>query len=328
MMRLQLMLVVCLAAGLASSVPMREEPARRRPKAKDLSDETHYRAGEEEHNADYDHEAFLGKDQAERFDQLEPGEARRRLGIIVDKIDKDKDGLVTEQELEDWVRHVAHRYVYEDAERVWSYHDKNEDGSIEWEEYQHTAFGPIEDHNAVYDSHRGLNYQQILERDQRRFRVADKDGDGHLNKEEFANFLHPEEAGPHMRDIVIAETMEDMDKDKDGYVTIDEYLNDLWPQYEREQGGEEPDWVTSEREQFTNYRDQDKDGKLNKREIGDWVLPEDFDHANAEAKHLIYEADINKDKKLTKAEILEHQDLFVGSQATDFGDYLTRHDEF
>lgn len=29
-----------------------------------------------------------------------------------------------------------------------------------------------------------------------------------------------------MRDIVIAETMEDMDKDKDGYVTIDEYLSE------------------------------------------------------------------------------------------------------
>ena len=71
-------------------------------------------------------------------------------------------------------------------------------------------------------------------------------------------------------------------------------LDDLWPQYERGQAKEEPDWVASEREQFTNYRDKDKDGKLNKREIGDWVLPEDFDHAKAEAKHLIYEADINK----------------------------------
>ena len=28
-----------------------------------------------------------------------------------------------------------------------------------------------------------------------------------------------------MRDIVIDETMEDMDKDKDGYVTMDEYLS-------------------------------------------------------------------------------------------------------
>lgn len=29
--------------------------------------------------------------------------------LIVDKIDVDKDGYVTEKELEDWVRHVANR---------------------------------------------------------------------------------------------------------------------------------------------------------------------------------------------------------------------------
>lgn len=37
---------------------------------------------------------------------------------------------------------------------------------------------------------------------------------------------------------------------------------------------------------------------------------------------------ILQDKKLTKEEILNNYDLFVGSQATDFGDALTRHDEF
>ena len=136
-----------------------------------------------------------------------------------------------------------------------------------------------------------------------------------------------------MRDVVIDETMEDMDKDKDGYVTIDEYLSkcprvtasllgaglspaslsspdDLWPQYEREQAGEEPDWVSSEREQFTNYRDKDKDGKLNKREIADWVLPEDFDHAKAESKHLIYEADINKASETVFVECSEPQIVY------------------
>lgn len=35
-----------------------------------------------------------------------------------------------------------------------------------------------------------------------------------------------------------------------------------------------------------------------------------------------------QDKKLTKEEILENQELFVGSQVTDFGNYLNRHDEF
>ena len=47
-----------------------------------------------------------------------------------------------------------------------------------------------------------------------------------------------------------------------------------------------------------------------------------------ETKHLISEADGNADGVLTKEEIVEKHDLFVGSQATDFGDILLRHDEF
>ena len=47
---------------------------------KDLSDEPHYVGDGHEHNPDYDHEAFLGKEQAQTFDQLPPGEAKRRLG--------------------------------------------------------------------------------------------------------------------------------------------------------------------------------------------------------------------------------------------------------
>ena len=52
--------------------------------------------------------------------------------------------------------------------------------------------------------------------------------------------------------------------------------------------------MRSEREQFSSYRDKDHDGKLNRQEVANWIMPEDFDHAEAEAKHLIYEADTNK----------------------------------
>lgn len=37
---------------------------------------------------------------------------------------------------------------------------------------------------------------------------------------------------------------------------------------------------------------------------------------------------LGQDGKLTKEEIVEKYDLFVGSQATDFGEALVRHDEF
>ena len=42
----------------------------------------------------------------------------------------------------------------------------------------------------------------------------------------------------------------------------------------------------------------------------------------------VFESDSDGDQKLTKEEILNKYDLFVGSQATDFGEALNRHDEF
>ena len=44
----------------------------------ELSDEKHYEG--DEHNTDYDHEAFLGKEESKTFDQLTPEESKERLG--------------------------------------------------------------------------------------------------------------------------------------------------------------------------------------------------------------------------------------------------------
>ncbi|NWT15706.1 RCN1 protein, partial [Vireo altiloquus] len=98
--------------------------------------------------------------------------------------------------------------------------------------------------------------------------------------------------------------------------------------FANEEGGPEPDWVITEREQFSDFRDLNKDGKMDKDEIQHWILPQDYDHALAEARHLVYESDVDKDEKLTKEEVLDNWNMFVGSQATNYGEDLTRnHDE-
>jgi calumenin len=98
--------------------------------------------------------------------------------------------------------------------------------------------------------------------------------------------------------------------------------------YRGSPGEEEPEWVKSEKDQFSRFRDKNGDGVMDKEEVKEWIIPPEFDHAEAEARHLVYEADTDKDGKLTKKEVLDKYDLFVGSQATDFGEALTRHDEF
>ena len=48
-------------------------------------------------------------------------------------------------------------------------------------------------------------------RDRRRWGLADENGDGSLTKLEFKHFLHPEEVD-HMKDLVVQETIDDIDK--------------------------------------------------------------------------------------------------------------------
>ncbi len=68
-------------------------------------------------------------------------------------------------------------------------------------------------------------FRKMEERDRRRFDLADEDKSGSLSKDEFTNFLHPEEA-EHMRDVVVQETLEDIDKDGDGKVMPNE-MNEI-----------------------------------------------------------------------------------------------------
>lgn len=64
--------------------------------------------------------------------------------------------------------------------------------------------------------------------------------------------------------------------------------------YSHDGDADEPEWVKTEREQFVEFRDKNRDGKMDKEETKDWILPSDYDHAEAEARHLVYESDQNK----------------------------------
>ncbi|KAK6973370.1 calumenin [Biomphalaria glabrata] len=318
------LVVVTLVSVHCSAIPDKKQRVQDKP----LSSEPHEVHGE--HNPDYDHDAFLGHEEAETFDQLSPEESKQRLSIIVDKIDKDRDGEVTEAELKEWIQYVQRRYIVTDTDRMWKDHEPDAENTLTWESYQKRTFGYSDD---PVEGSPTFEYKDMIQKDRRRWHQADKNGDGKLTKEEFQDFLHPEEA-EHMRGIVVDETLEDIDKDGDGYISLQEYIDDIWGDDDADEEDEEsnregePEWVRSEREQFVQYRDKNADGKLDNQEIRDWIIPEDYDHSSAEATHLIRSSDENGDGKLSKEEILDKYDLFVGSQATDFGEALTKHDEF
>ncbi|XP_033646247.1 calumenin-A-like isoform X2 [Asterias rubens] len=314
-------LTALLVVTFAKPAEKQDEHQSDRVKDTKLSDEAHFEG--KEHNVDYDHEAFLGEDEAKTFKDLSPEESRKRLGVIVDKIDTDNDGFVTEEELKTWIEHQQKQYSAENAEQSWK--SSGFKSQVEWDEYLQSAFGKVEEELNQMPESEHMDFTKMIRRDKARWNAADENNDNLLSRDEFTAFLHPENF-ERMRDIVIQETLEDVDKNGDGQISLAEYIGDMYK--ENNEGADEPEWVKTEREQFSQFRDKNKDGFMDLQEVGEWILPTDYDHMEAEAKHLIYESDKNKDKKLTKAEIVDKYDLFVGSQATNYGESLQRHDEF
>ncbi len=113
-----------------------------------------------EHNTEYDHEAFLGVEEAKKFDHLSVEESQKRLGYVkqsatqkffsfhsisssalFDRIDSDHNGTITKQELKDWIKSVQTRYITDDAERQWKQinNDSNHH-EISWDEYDQVTY--------------------------------------------------------------------------------------------------------------------------------------------------------------------------------------------
>lgn len=272
-----------------------------------------------------DTESLLGKDDAKTFEQLQPKEKRQRLSDLVsEKIDLDRDGFVTHDEMIHWLAFVRQRYLQAESKLHW---DKlNVTGQqLTWLEYKSKAYGKEEGMG-------GGSYDDELQRsmiaqDLRRFKIADEDNSAGLTLAEFVSFLHPEDF-VHMRPTVMLDAMDDVDSNGDSFVDESEYIAAMWQPEQNETATEEPEWVSRERLLYKTWRDLDHDGKLNRDEVQRWTAPLDRNHSVAESQHLIRQSDIDKDGKLTLVEILNKFDMFVQSEATDYGDALVgQHDE-
>ncbi|XP_013773858.1 reticulocalbin-2-like isoform X1 [Limulus polyphemus] len=282
------------------------------------SDYHHYKEGK--HQSEFDHEAIIGnRRDAEEYDHLSPKESQTRLSVLVNKMDRDQDGLVDKKELTQWIQRSFKMLTEEEGQERMEEEDKNEDGKVTWKEHIAEAFGiDLETEDEEFSDHLGtIEENQMIKEDRMLFKAADLNGDGVLDKTEFTAFAIPEEF-KHMHQTLYKHTMEKRDTSKDGYLSLEEYLND---------GSNNPPSVGSEnyfveKDRFENEFDVNRDGKLDRAEVLKWLVPDNNKVAENEADHLIEESDDNKDGKLSVQEILDHHESFVGSEATDFGEHL------
>jgi Ca2+-binding EF-hand superfamily protein len=305
-----LMIVVSFFWVLTSAEP--KPTWKSRILDKPLSEEVHFEGGE--HNPEFDHDAFLGKEEAKAFDDMTPEESQKRLGLLFVQIDSNGDNRLTPDELRNWMKHVQNEYIVSDTEKQWTDIKPYDAPFMTWGEYVNYTYGSDKDEEEM----------SSISRDERRWQLADTDGDMVLTKDEYTNFLHPEEAG-HMKESVIQETLDEVDKDNDGFVSLEEYMNDVTDAND-EDDEDGVGWSKEDEDEFRNELDQDGDGRLDRDELYNWIVPGDYDHIAEETKHLFEEADENKDGFLSSKEVTDNYELFVGSQATDYGNVL-RHQE-
>lgn len=64
--------------------------------------------------------------------------------IIYDKIDKDHDNQVTEEELSEWIQYVQTRYIRLDTDRQWTNYVGTDNGTaLTWNIYKDKTYGHI-----------------------------------------------------------------------------------------------------------------------------------------------------------------------------------------
>ncbi|XP_019871324.2 reticulocalbin-2 isoform X2 [Aethina tumida] len=265
-----------------------------------------------EHHSEFDHEAILGSHKdAEEYDHLPPEEAKKRLKILLGKMDLSNDQIIDRKELKAWILRSFKLLSEEEANDRLEDADENDDGIITWQEYLSDAYG-IDKSEETLDL--GHDNENLIKDDKALWKAADTNGDGNLDSNEWLAFSHPEEH-PAMLPVILQQTLNDKDTDKDQYISFEEYIGDRAVEHDKE-------WLLIEKDKFDKELDKDGDGRLGGNEILSWVVPSNDEIAEEEVDHLFASSDDDHDDLLSFNEILEHYDIFVGSEATDYGDHL------
>lgn len=187
-------------------------------------DSGHYEGGE--HHSEFDHEAILGSvKEAEEFDHLSPVESKRRLSLLVQKMDMNNDRFIDRHELKAWILRSFRMLSEEEAADRLDEIDSNKDGRVSWVEYLQDTYGFESMEEAMTNEETTEEEKRLVKDDKKMFDMADVDANGDLNKVEFTMFLSPEEF-PEMLPIILEQTLRDKDMDKDGKISFQEFIGE------------------------------------------------------------------------------------------------------
>ncbi|TYK11288.1 reticulocalbin-2 [Cucumis melo var. makuwa] len=242
-----------------------------------------------------------------------------RLLVLFPLLDNSpKDGVISYEELSDWINGQAiERLNYRTTKQL-EFYDKNGDNAISFHEYLPQFTKEDIARNDTGYGEAGWWIKQ--------FTNADVDQNGLLHFDELKDFLHPEDSSNYrIQNWLLAQKMKRMDHDRDGKLNFDEFLHHTYNIYknyiEFETQGDD---IPTAEEKFDEL-DLDEDEVLSVEEIRplfQYLHPGEVSYAQHYTSHLINEADDNKDGYLTIDEMLNHEYAFYSTvYENQNGDY-------
>lgn len=223
-----------------------------------------------------------------------------KIDEIFESFDGDSNNEANPWELHDWIVWVD-KIVYNNKhETQWSFFQKN-GNLLAWTDYLYQT-----NPNRVQNQFT----QNDLHKKERRWKAADQNGDTRLSKEEFKLFLFPQlNDEVEGLSVLVHEGFENLDMDSNGQVSKHEFLIIHHPN------------ATARMDRyFDEVLDRDQNGYLTLDEIAIWVKPDGFIPAKSEVIYLMEKLDNDRNKQLSKEEVLIHPNIFINSQVTFFED--------
>ncbi|CAD5212149.1 unnamed protein product [Bursaphelenchus okinawaensis] len=264
-------------------------------------------------NKDIRKEMFLkeGEDHNDNMSTKDLIEIMFRLA------DTDKDGRLSHDELFKKVKKNIRYHLDEgkrEANKLFQQVDKNADGIIQWDEYKDhfmvkqniASKDHVEDHKD-HDNHLDSDSRFVLDQEKYSFNQADANQDG-LDEIEWLSYQHPENSKLQLNELA-QNILNSLDSDKNGYLTIEEFAQ--VPPGAVEGENTDGDYKTERRKEFQDVIDQDKDGKVMKFELVEYLNPLSDARLSEEVKDIFVTADHNDDKYLTLQELLDNSDALA-----------------